>query len=214
MDGKLRHAFRYMWQWPQFARGLWHLSRLQQPIVTVFGGKQAAVEADFYKKAYELGKKLVEHDFSVITGGGPGIMEAALCGAVSVDATQRALGIGVHGIDEPFEPRCKRETLLLSNFAVRKWLLIYYSCAYVIFPGGIGTLDELSEVINLIKLKQIPRCPVILFGRHYWLDFTQWVHVALEHKFIDPALKDLFYVTDDVDDVVNVIVNSLNHRSL
>jgi len=208
VGGKLRHAFRYLWQWPQFAKGLWRLSQLDQPIVTVFGGKRAQEDDVYFKQAFDLGKKLVEADFSVITGGGPGIMEAALCGAVATGKSNRALGISVSGVDEPFNPRCKRETLFLQNFATRKWLLIHYSCSFVIFPGGIGTLDELAEVINLIKVNQISRLPVILVGSSYWRDFTQWVHVALRHNFIDPAFKDLFYVTDDVDDAVQKIKES------
>lgn len=205
MAGKVKHAFQYLWQWPEFVYGLWKLSCLKQPIVSVFGGKRASQESHIFKQAFELGKKLIEADFSVITGGGPGIMEATLCGALSTGQKQRALGITVRGVDEPTAPLCERETVYLSNFATRKWLLMYYSRAYVIFPGGIGTLDELAEIMNLIKAQQIDRLPVILVGTSYWQDFTDWVNVALAHDLINPEFKDLFMVTDDINEVMRVI---------
>ncbi|MGE0009234.1 MAG: TIGR00730 family Rossman fold protein [Candidatus Babeliales bacterium] len=210
MYGKTRHAAQYLWQWPQFVRGLWHLYRLKKPIVTVFGGHHADYNSHFYKIAFELGKKLADADQAVITGGGMGIMEAVLCGAVSTGKKPFGFGINVIGIDEPASSRCERTTIFLSNFSARKWLLMYYSDAYVIFPGGVGTFDELGDIMNLIKMKQIRRSPVVLVGTSFWASFSEWVDVAFTHGFIDAEFKNLFVMTDDLDEVIRLVTKQIH----
>ncbi len=209
MGVKLQHAFEYLCEWPQFMRALWRLSKLQEPIITVFGGHQAPRDSDVYKQAFDLGRKLVEADYSVITGGGLGVMEAALCGALSVGKKGAGIGINVTGIDKPFVSACDREIIFVNNFATRKWLLIYYSAAYVVCPGGIGTFDELGDIMNLIKMGQIPRKPVILVGSNYWSDFSDWASVAIAHKFIDEEFIDLFTITDELDEVISILNQQL-----
>lgn len=209
MGVKLRHAFEYLRGWPQFVRALWRLSKLHEPIITIFGGHQAPRDSMDYKQAFELGRKLVEANYSVITGGGLGIMEAALCGALSVGKKNAGVGVNVTDIDKPFIPACEREIIYVNNFATRKWLLIYYSAAYIVCPGGIGTFDELGDIMNLIKMKQIERKPVILVGSVYWADFSDWASVAIAHKFIDEEFIDLFTITDDLDDVIGILNNQL-----
>ncbi len=205
MGRKLRDGVEYLCEWPQFVYGLWRLSRLKEPIIAVFGGHQAVRDSPVYNKAFDLGKQLVEADYSVITGGGLGIMEAALCGALSVGKKRAALGVNITGIDKPFTPRCEREMVFVNNFSTRKWLMINYSVAYVVCPGGIGTFDELGDIMNLIIMKQIERRPVILVGSTYWASFIEWSNVAVANKFIDQEFTDLFIITDDIDEVVQII---------
>lgn len=207
---KTKHALQYIWQWPDFLRGLWSLYRLKRAIVTVFGGHGAEYNSHYYKQAYSLGVKIAEADHAVITGGGLGVMEAVLCGAQSTGKKKFGLGITVAGIDEPFTPRCDRSVIFLRNFSVRKWLLMYYSDAYVIFPGGIGTFDELGDIMNLIKMKQIERAPVILVGTSFWASFDEWVHIALTHGFIDAEFRHLFVITDDLDEVVRLATKKIH----
>ena len=190
----------------QLSWALIKLSRLQQPIVSVFGGKGAYEEGKFATWAQELSKKLAEKNMSVITGGGPGIMEAASCGGYNGGGKKAgfSLGIGLKGVDIDFASKCS-PLIRVDTLASRKHLLIYYSTAFVLFPGGIGTLDEFFEVLNLIKLNKIPQVPVILIGVSYWKDLIEWYEHAVKYEFITVPAEKLFVITDDLDEVVRII---------
>lgn len=212
MVAKIKHSLAYLWKWPEFVRGLLYVYRLKNPIITVFGGFHIQRDSHYYTQAYHLGESIAQADLSVITGGGLGVMEAVLCGAMSTGKKHRSLGITVVGIDEPFIPRCKRDIIFLSHFGVRKWLMTYYSIGFVVFPGGIGTFDELGEILNLIKMKQIDPAPVILIGSQFWSGFTDWVDVAAAQGYIDQEFKKLFVVTDNVSDVIPLIKAATHTR--
>ncbi len=198
--------FQYLGNCPRYVYALWRIAQLQRPIVTVFGGKHASKDSPYYSLAYEFAALLAQHQFSVITGGGPGIMESALCGIKQhVKHKNRLLGIGVKGVDVAFESRCAAETIFLSDFAARKWFLIRYSIAFVAFPGGIGTLDECAEVLNLIKTNRILPIPVILIGSTYWHPIITWIHAAIEQGFIDKEAVQSLVVTDDLLDAIKHI---------
>lgn len=201
----IRESFAYLFNYPRSVYCLWRVSRLQKPMVTVFGGKRAKVDSNYYKQAFQLGGKLVKNNMSVLTGGGPGIMESALCGAVA-QKKGYSLGIGVTGVDVKFVSACKQETIYTPDFAARKKLLIDYSSGFIAFPGGIGTLDEVAEVLNLIKVNKIKKVPMILIGAEFWKPFVEWMALAQEHDYIAPEYAQLFQVTDDLDHAVNQMV--------
>lgn len=189
--------------------GLWQISRLKQPIVTIFGGKRAHKEDVYYQQAFTLAGILAQQGISVLTGGGPGIMEAALCGAYAQEKKGRSLGIGVQGVDVGFKSICGQKTIFLGDFMSRKKLLIDYSCGFIIFPGGIGTADELMEVLNLIKTKKIKSVPVVLIGTKYWKPLLDWFALAIKEHFIEPEHATIFEITDDVQHAINIIKTSM-----
>lgn len=189
------------------AYGVWHLSKLKRPIITVFGGAGAYEEGKYAQLAQDFGKKCAEHNLSVITGGGPGIMQAAECGAYS-KSKKNTLGIAVRGVDEEVVDVCG-PLIRVDYFFSRKWLLTRYSSVFVLFPGGIGTMDEFFYVLNLVKHKQMDKLPIIFVGTNYWRSLIDWYTHAFEYEFITMPPQDAFTVTDDVDEVMKIILNSL-----
>ena len=191
----------------------WHifkLSRLNQPIVSVFGGKGAYEEGKYVQWAKQLSKDITQLGISVITGGGPGIMQAANCGAFegAKDKKGSTLGIGVSGVDQDYKNLCS-PVIYSDNFYFRKWLLTHYSSAFILLPGGIGTVDEFFEVLNLTKLHRLEKVPVILLGKSYWQDVIDWYKKAYEYDFIEQPLHDMFYITDDLDEALHIIKSNL-----
>jgi uncharacterized protein (TIGR00730 family) len=197
----------------QILYGIWRLTGVPGPIVTIFGGARVPQEDPYAKRAHQLGHKLVTHDISVLTGGGPGIMEAASCGAIAVGKKNRSVGIGVKELGEGRNP-CVQEYFELDYFFARKWLLTRYSIAFVVFPGGFGTLDELGEVLTLIHTNKLPRVPIILIGTEYWYLFMQWfTNEALKHRLITYEDLTLFSVTDDIDYAFNIIYDACKKKN-
>jgi len=189
----------------QILRGLWRLLNVPIPRVTIFGSARMHQKDPYAQQAHELANRLVEHDISVLTGGGPGIMEAASCGAVAVGKKGRVIGIGVKELGEGRNP-CVQEYFELDYFFARKWLMTHYSNGFIVFPGGFGTLDELGEVLTLIQTKKLRQVPIVLIGAEYWELFMRWLQEeALIHGTIDQESMDLFSVTDDVNEAFNII---------
>ena len=185
----------------QMLYGSWRISKLPQPIVTIFGGSRLKLTTNYAMQAHDLGRRFVENNISILTGGGPGIMEAASCGAKKDHKGKgRIIGIGVARLGE--EPnKCVDEYFELEYFFSRKWLLTQYSHAFVIFPGGFGTLDELAEVLTLIQTKHLGKVPVLLIGKEYWADLVTWIQKEpLKQGFIDTDDFAFFKVTDDLED--------------
>jgi uncharacterized protein (TIGR00730 family) len=170
--------------------------------VSVFGSARTHPGTPEYELAREVGRRLGAAGFAVITGGGPGAMEAANCGARDVGA----LSIGLN-IDLPFEQGhasgCVDVSLDFHYFFCRKVMFVRYANAFVVLPGGYGTLDELFEALTLIQTQKIRSFPVILVGTEYWSGLVRWLRerVADEGK-IDVGDLDLMHLTDDLDDVV------------
>jgi len=193
---------------------LWALSRLQQPIVTIFGGcgTDKKDEDKYEKKAYHLGAMLVQHHFSVVTGGGPGIMEAANCGAVSIYKNKQeqcrwTFGVGVKGVNGGHHNPCA-QVIFVRYFFIRKWLLTRYSSAYIVFPGGIGTADEFFELLDLLRHKKFSYRPVILVGKEYWSKLLDWyTHSAKKEGFITPEREVPFTVTDNNEEIIQLIMH-------
>jgi len=202
------HSIKVGWE---LMRSFIQLSKLNMPGVTIFGGSREGKDKIYAKKAFALAKKFVENEIPILTGGGPGIMEYANCGACSVhprgDGEQKdTIGIAVTGIDSWFESSCYYHTIHVSYFFMRKWLLTRYSIGFVVFPGGIGTIDELFDVLNLIKYHRMPEFPIILIGVEYWQPLVDLLQgSALKNDFITERMANSFIVTDDIDQAFMII---------
>lgn len=183
----------------QLLYGMWRIGKLNPPFISIFGGARL-LQSDYYaQKAHELAQQLVNANISVLTGGGPGIMEAANCGAIYANrGTGRSIGIGVRDLAEA-QNICVQEFILLNEFWARKWLLTRYSSAFIVFPGGFGTLDELGEVLTLIQTNKLAQVPIVLVGTEYWKPFMSWcIDEALHHGLVKQREIDLFLVTDSI----------------
>jgi len=179
--------------------------------VSVFGSARFGDSHPMYEKARQLGRLLAEAGFAVITGGGPGIMEAANRGAHEAGG----LSIGCN-IELPFE-QVSNEYLDLSvnfrYFFVRKTMFVKYSEGFVIFPGGIGTLDELFEALTLVQTRKISRFPIILYNSSYWKGLLEWIeNTQLASGAISPEDLNLLILTDSIDEVRDAIVECYKTR--
>ncbi|MFZ1523706.1 MAG: TIGR00730 family Rossman fold protein [Saprospiraceae bacterium] len=179
------------------------------PCISIFGSARTKPDDHYYKLATEIAAKCTEEGFGVITGGGPGIMEAANKGAY----LSGGLSVGLN-IDLPFEqfnnPYIDPSKILHHRyFFVRKVMFVKYAQAFVVCPGGFGTLDELFEVLTLIQTNKISRVPVILVGTEYWSGLKQWIHDVMLSQFCNISLKDLdlMPITNDPAEVVSIIRN-------
>ncbi|MDO8500936.1 MAG: TIGR00730 family Rossman fold protein [Gemmatimonadaceae bacterium] len=190
----------------EFIEGFDTLSAIEKG-VTIFGSARTSPEDPMYKAAQEVSRLLGEAGFAIITGAGPGIMEAANKGAGI--AGGRSIGCN---IELPFEQGSNPYVDTLVNFRyffVRKTMFIKYSVAFIIFPGGFGTLDELFEAITLIQTGKIYQFPVILFGRRYWAGLLRWLQArVLAERKISPGDIDLMILTDDPAEAANAVINA------
>ena len=170
--------------------------------VTVFGSARLKPKSHFYGKAYELGEKLAKAGHTVITGGAEGIMEAANRGAF--DAGGRSIGLNITLPHEQSANRYTTDNLEFNYFFARKVMLTFSAKDYVYFPGGYGTLDELSEILTLIQTKKVPQVPVILYGSEFWRPLDEFFRVQMEEgdKTISVGDRDLYTITDDIDYIV------------
>ena len=178
--------------------------------VSIFGSARTGPGDPFYAQARELARRLGEDGFAILTGGGPGIMEAASQGAR--DAGVLSIGLG---IDLPHEERMNPSVdvpLEFHYFFTRKVMFVRYASAFVVFPGGFGTLDELFEAATLRQTEKIRHFPIVLFGSAYWSGLVDWLRdpVLAEGK-VSPADVEMFEVTDDADRVLEV-VRAVEHR--
>ena len=190
----------------EFVNGFDELATITRG-VSIFGSARTPEDDPMYKSAHEVGLLLGAAGFEIITGGGPGIMQAANHGAHDAGATS----VGCN-IELPFEQLPNpylTKTLTFKYFMVRKTMFIKYSNAYVIFPGGFGTMDELFEALTLIQTKKIRNFPVVLFGSHYWQGLLQWLTTTmLNEKMISPEDLQLIHLTDSPKDAVDFIVRT------
>jgi len=175
--------------------------------VTIFSSARTQENSHSYEKARELSKRIVENNLAVITGGGPGIMEAANRGAYENNG--ESVGLNINLPMEQYPNQYLTTRLDFRYFFIRKVMLVKYSVACVIFPGGYGTLDELFESLTLIQTHRTRKFPVILFDSHYWEGLLQWIkQVMLEEKNISPEDLELFKVVDSVDEALVQILAS------
>jgi hypothetical protein len=174
------------------------------PAVTIFGSARTKPNDPYYRAAVDIAKGLAKHNLAVITGGGPGIMEAANKGAAQGGG--RSVGLNIELPHEQSGNRFANIPIHFHYFFARKVCFVKYSVGFVYMPGGFGTLDELFEVLTLVQTQRIPQFPLILFGVDHWKGLLAWAKEHLEKKkFISPGDLDLVKLTDNVEEVVEII---------
>jgi hypothetical protein len=187
----------------EFVEGFGLLAELPRA-VSVFGSARTPRGSEYYEVGVQLGAALAGAGYAVITGGGPGAMEAANKGAC--DAGGMSVGLG---IELPFEQELNEWVdvgILFRYFFVRKTMFVKYAQAFVILPGGFGTLDELFEALTLVQTRKVTRFPVILFGSAYWSGLVDWIRTSmLAQGTVSEADLELLHVTDDVAEAVALI---------
>ncbi|MCQ4080205.1 TIGR00730 family Rossman fold protein [Streptomyces sp. RB6PN25] len=191
----------------EFVEGFGALAELG-PAVSVFGSSRSAPDSPEYEAGVRIGRALAGAGFAVITGGGPGAMEAANKGACEAGGVSVGLGIEL-----PFEQGLNNYVDIGVNFRyffVRKTMFVKYAQGFVVLPGGFGTLDELFEALTLVQTQKVTRFPIVLFGNGYWEGLVDWVRdkVVGEGK-ASPADLELFHVTDDVDEAVALVTKEV-----
>lgn len=173
------------------------------PCVTVFGSARLREDHPYYRRARTIGRRLVKKGFTVMTGGGPGIMEAANRGAR--EAGGNSVGCNIELPEEQGHNDYLDHWVTFDYFFVRKVMLFKYSYAFVVMPGGMGTMDELFEAITLIQTDKIKDFPVILMGDHYWDPLVEFIGVMEDEGTISPKDRELILVTDSVDEAMEHI---------
>ena len=175
-----------------------------EPAVTIYGSARLKEDDRLYAQTEEIAYQLGEAGFSIVTGGGPGVMEAANKGALKAGVASVGLNIEL-----PEEQTCNAYTsksVSFSHFFVRKVMLVKYATAFVIIPGGLGTLDELTEVLTLIQTHKMKPFPVVLFESEYWKGFLDWLkNYAFPKKFISEEDLHLLRVCDSPDEVAETV---------
>nr|WP_309729109.1 TIGR00730 family Rossman fold protein [Mesonia maritima] len=199
----------------EFVYGYERMSEIG-PCVSIFGSARTNPEHKYYKLATRVAEKIVEHGYGVITGGGPGIMEAGNKGAHLAGGTSVGLNI-----DLPFEQHDnpfidKDKSLDFDYFFVRKVMFVKYSQGFVVMPGGFGTLDELFEAITLIQTNKIDKFPIILVGSEFWKGLFDWVKTTLLDNFKNISAGDIHLVqmADTEDDVIQILDEFYNQYNL
>ena len=209
-DEYMRESWRMFRIMSEFVMGFDVLSQLR-PAMTVYGSAGTSEAEPMYELARETGRLLGEAGFSVFTGGGPGIMEGANRGAFEAGARSAGLNIRL-----PEEQRPNPYTTLSLDFRyffVRKVMLVKYATAFVLFPGGYGTLDELFETLTLIQTGKVQRFPMVLVGREYWSGLSRWIDDCLiDGRFIEDGDGDLFQIVDDPEQVIEIVVSAREQR--
>jgi len=189
----------------EFVEGFEKLSKIG-PCVSIFGSARTKPEHPYYKMTEEIAAKLVRHGYGVVSGGGPGIMEAANKGASS----QGGKSVGLN-IILPFEQKGNiyidpDKLITFDYFFVRKVMFVKYSQGFIVMPGGFGTLDEFFEALTLIQTKKIGRFPIVLVGRDYWAGLVDWVkQVMMKEGYISESDLDFFALVDTPTEAVKVI---------
>lgn len=190
----------------EFVNGYEKLSQIG-PCVSIFGSARTKPDNEYYKLTEDVAKKIVDHGYGIITGGGPGVMEAGNKGAHLAGGT--SVGLNIH---LPFEQHDNPyidgdKNINFDYFFVRKVMFVKYSQGFVVMPGGFGTLDELFEAITLIQTNKIDKFPIILVGRDFWSGLIDWIRATLLDSFqnISAGDIDIVQVVDTADEVIEIL---------
>lgn len=186
-------------------QGAYEILRKLERTVTIFGSARTKPEEEYFQIAKEVGARLAENGYAVITGGGHGIMEAANRGAF--EAGGKSIGFNITLPHEQTLNSYTTESYSFAHFAPRKIAMTLYADAYIFFPGGFGTLDELCEILTLIETGKTNRAPVILYGKDFWDDLDKFFATKLLDSFhtISPGDREIYTVVNNVDQVINLI---------
>lgn len=199
---RLKEFFLAFKVFTEFIRGF-RVLHFVGPCITVFGSARFKEDHPHYQLGREVGAGLAKLGFTVMTGGGPGAMEAANRGAK--EAGGYSVGCNIELPHEQYPNRWLDRWVNIKYFFVRKVLLVKYSYGLVVLPGGFGTLDEFAEVVTLIQTKKITNYPMVLMGSQYWEKFLVFVDEMIAEKTIDPEDRDIFFITDSVDEAMKYL---------
>lgn len=185
-------------------------------IVSMFGSARIKPEHKFYQDTYKIAFDLVQKGYAICTGGGPGLMEAASkgafesCAATGNQCSAKSLGLSIVLPHEQDSNPYLHENITFANFAQRKIVFSTVSDAYIITPGGYGTLDELFEVVTLVQCKIVPQKPICLYGREYWTKMIDFIRESLlEERMINPVDLDMLHIVDSPEEAVEFIHSHL-----
>jgi uncharacterized protein (TIGR00730 family) len=208
-DGDLAgHAVRIG---EEFLRGFLAVERIGRPAISIFGSARVKEDDPIYAEACEVGRRIAEAGFAVVTGGGPGVMEAANRGAREAGGV--SVGFNIELPHEQHENPYLDISLTFDHFYARKTMFVKAAEGFVIFPGGFGTLDELFESLTLIQTGKVLHFPVVLFDHGYWAPLLEWIRGRpLEDGMISPDDLELLTVTDDPDEAVQVLADGYERR--
>jgi uncharacterized protein (TIGR00730 family) len=202
-EGKIRESWRVLRIQSELVDGIERLIKLGGA-VTIFGSARLPEDNIYSQQAYTLAKKLSDQGIAVITGGGPGVMEAANKGAFEGKST--SVGLNIELPMEQHPNPFQNISLTFRYFFVRKLMFVKYAVGFAIFPGGFGTLDELYEALTLVQTGKIKPFPIVLIGTKYWEGLLEWMkNTMLAQHCISPEDMELFTVTDDLDVAVELI---------
>ena len=197
-------SWRVMKIMAEFVDSFEKMSNKPKALVSVFGSARTPEDDPVYASARELGGRLVDAGYGVITGGGPGVMEAASRGAFE----KKGISIGLN-IELPMEQQpnpYQTHSISFNYFFVRKVSFLKYSMAIIVYPGGFGTLDEISEALTLIQTNKVNRVPIVFVGKTFWSPLIDWFkNTLLEQGMISPGDMDLFYLADNADEACEYI---------
>src|SRR5258707_9249994 len=205
LEGPKSRSYELSFAWKVFKEFMKGFRTLHfvGPCITVFGSARFKENEVFYNKAKEFGKRIADIGFTTMTGGGPGIMEAANRGAFE----NGGMSVGCN-IQLPFEQKVNpyvHTSITFEHFFVRKTMLVKYSYAFIIMPGGFGTMDEFFETITLIQTKTITQFPIVLFGKEYYKDLMETIEAMAKYGTISTEDMKLVLLTDDIDEAMNHI---------
>jgi len=204
-DKYSEEAWRIFRIMAEFVDGFETLEKIEKAI-TIWGSARVKEDDIWYKKAVETAKLLAQKGYTIITGGGPGIMEAANKGASEIGAG--SIGLNIE-LPEEQKPNPYIKTLIsFRYFFTRKVMFVKYTKGFIIFPGGFGTLDEFTEAITLIQTKRIHKFPVVLMDDEYWEGFIKWMSdILLKRGYIDKEDLKIFKVVNEPEEAVKIIEN-------
>lgn len=209
-DYSAREAWRLFGIMSEFVEATERLEGLR-PAVSIFGSARLAPEHKYFKLTEEIARKLSDAGFSVISGGGPGVMEAANRGAYF--GKSAAVGLNIELPREQSGNAFQNVALYFRHFFARKYMFVKFACAYVVMPGGYGTLDELSEALTLVQTGKAGKMPIILVGSEFWAGLIDWMRDQLAaNQLIAVEDLDLMQVIDDPDQVVETIFDFYESR--
>jgi len=193
----------------EFVEGFERMARVK-PSVSIFGSARTPVDHPYYALTETIARKLSDAGFSVVSGGGPGIMEAANKGAFA--GKSPSIGCNIQLPHEQSGNSYQDISLSFRHFFSRKVMFVKYAAAYIVMPGGFGTLDELAEILTLVQTGKTRRIPIILVHRPYWEGLLNWFkNTLVTEAMIDPDDMDLMQVLDDPEEIVKAIFNHYEH---
>lgn len=202
-DYSAREAWRLFGIMSEFVEATERLEPLR-PAVSIFGSARILPADPVYQQTEIIARKLSDAGFTVISGGGPGLMEAANRGAY--DGKSAAVGLNIELPREQQPNMHQNVSLYFRHFFARKYMFVKFACAYVVMPGGFGTLDELMEALTLVQTGKAPKMPIIMVGTAFWRGLADWMRDQLvTRKLIEPADIDLMTFLDDPDEIVGTI---------